>query len=618
MATGGKRKQKLDMEKHSMIPVKVGDTAKPSRSQRIRTLMLLVFLQLCFVFLIYRSFSLQCIQGDELRRMAADQRSRKIRIKAKRGNIYDRNLQPLAVELSSYSLYADPSDLEHRKSAVRSLSSTLDVSEEEILRRLRTTGRHFVWLKRQLPDQVANKVESLGIRGLAFEEEEKRFYPKDSLAAHVIGFVGLDNIGLDGIEKAYDPYMRGNFQELVSQNDRKGRDLTPREIGYDEPTRGYDVVLTIDEVIQHIAEEELRQACEKWQAKSGSVIIMNPKTGEILALANHPTYDLNQAFSSSGYYRRNRAIRDLYEPGSAFKIVTAAAVINENLVTMEERIDCENGTCQFDGYTIHDPGRYGKLTFSEVVERSSNIGMVKVASRLGSRRLYSYIEAFGLTGKTGVDLSERAGFVRPPERWTKRSMAAIPFGHEIAITPLQMLCSTNAVANNGVIMKPFIVRAIIRQDARHETQDMRHETRDRRSEVSSLKSQASSLESIIEFSPQRIRTPISSRTARIMKGILIRAVENGTGKNAKIHGCKVAGKTGTAQKASSEGGYLPGKYVSSFTGFLPAENPVISVIVVIDEPQGSYTGGAVACPVFREIATQVMQYLTVGQRFKAF
>jgi len=465
------------------------------------------------------------------------------------------------------------------------LSAILDVPEEEILQKLQASNRYFIWLKRQLADQTADKVRSLGLRGLGFKEEEKRFYPKGSLAAHVIGFVGLDNTGLDGIERAYDSYMRGLFRKLVSQKDRRGRDLTPREIGYDETTRGYDVVLTIDEVVQHITEKQLRLACERWQAKSGSVIIMNPRTGEILALANYPTYDLNRAFSASDYYKRNRAIRDLYEPGSAFKIVTAAAAINENSVTMEEQIDCENGEYESDGYTIHDLGKYEQLTFSKVVEHSSNIGIVKVASRLGDKCLYSYIKAFGFTEKTGVDLSERAGFVRPPEDWTRRSMAAVPFGHEIAVTPLQMLCSTNAVANDGVMMKPFIVKAIM--DGRR---------------------------TLTEFSPEASRSPISSRTARIMRTILTRAVEDGTGKNAKIYGYKVAGKTGTAQKASAEGGYLSGKYVSSFAGFLPADDPAMSMIVVIDEPQGSYTGSVVACPVFREIAAQVMQYLMVGQR----
>ena len=575
--------------------------------QRIRTLLLLAFLELCFAFLIYRLFLLQCIRGSDLQRQAAAQYRREVYVGAKRGSIYDRNLQPLATNVSTYSLYADPSILEHRESAAQSLSLILDVSEVEILQKLESSKR-FVWLKRQLPDRVADRVKSLGLRGLAFKEEEKRFYPKGSLVAHVIGFVGLDNVGLDGIEKAYDPYIRGNRRELVSQKDRKGRDLFPREIGYDDPTRGYDVVLTTDEVIQHIAEKELQRSCQKWRAVSGSVIIMNPRTGEILALANYPTYDLNQAFSTSDDYKRNRAIRDLYEPGSAFKIITAAAAINENLVTTEEQIDCENGVYQLDGFSIHDSDEYERLTFSEVVEQSSNIGIVKVASRLGRGRLYRYIEAFGLTEKTGVDLPERVGFVRPPERWTKRSMAAIPFGHEIAITPLHMLCSANAVANDGVIMKPFIVRAIMRQDTRYGKNTGQGEN------ASSLRYRDPNLEPIVEFLPQKSRTPISRETARIMKMILTRAVENGTGENARVNGYKVAGKTGTAQKSSGEKGYKLGKYISSFTGFISVGDSVISMIVVIDEPQGSHTGGTVACPVFREIATQVIQYMTIGQR----
>ncbi len=555
-----------------------------SRNQRIRTLILFFFLQSCFAFLIYRSFSLQCIQGEKLRLQAQAQHRREVCIGAERGNIYDRNLQPLAVKVASYSLYANPSNLKRRELAVQSLSFILQTPEADILQKLKSNDS-FVWLRRQLPDQAVDKIKALKLKGLAFKEEEKRFYPKGSLAAHVIGFVGRDSIGLDGIEKAYDQYMQGSFKEVVSQTDQKGRDLFPQEIGYDEPTQGYDVVLTIDEVIQNIAEDEIRRACRRWRAKSGSVIIMNPKTGEILALANYPTYDLNKAFSTGDHYKRNRAIRDLYEPGSAFKIVTAAAVINENLVTMGEQIDCENGEYQIDGHIIHDSTKHGVLTFSEVIEESSNIGITKIASRLGEKRLYDYIEAFGLTRKTGLDLSDRAGFVRPLKRWTKRSMSAIPFGHEIAITPLQMLCAANAVANNGVMMKPLLVRTIMDDQKK-----------------------------LMEFSPQESETPISSRTAGIVKEILTRAVENGTGKNASVHGYKVAGKTGTAQKAASTGGYMQGKYVSSFTGFLSAENFVISMIVVVNEPQDSHTASDVACPVFSEIATQVAQYLTIGQR----
>ena len=558
---------------------------RSSRDRRVRIILVFAFLQLCFVLLVYRTFSLQCLHGDELRRDAEAQYEAEIRIEPKRGDIYDRNLQPLAVNVSAYSLYADPSVVEQQEPLARSLSSILNLSRAEILRKLNSQKR-FIWLKRKLPDSIAGRIESLKFSGLGFREEEKRFYPKGALAAHVIGFVGLDNTGLDGVERAYDSYMQGKLQEREIMKDRKGHKLTPQQVEHDTLTKGYDVILTIDEVIQHIAEVELRQACQKSRAKSGSVILMNPRTGEILALANYPTYDLNRASSISDDHKRNRAIRDLYEPGSAFKVVTAAAVINEGLVGLNEKINCENGAYKFDGYTIHDIHRHGSLTFSEVVEQSSNIGTVKVASRLGDRGLYSYIEAFGLTGKTGVDLSERAGFVRPPADWTKRSMLAIPFGQEIAITPLQMLCSMNVIANDGVMMKPFIVQSV-RNGQR----------------------------TLVEFSPQESRTPISSQTARTVRQILVRAVENGTGKNARIYGYTVAGKTGTAQKASEAGGYMPDKYISSFVGFLSGKGLTMSMIVVINEPQGDeYTGGAVACPVFREIATQVMQYLTIGQR----
>jgi len=556
-----------------------------SKNQRNRTLLLFFFLELCFAALICRLFYIQCIRADEYRAMAEEQYIKEICVGAKRGNIFDRSLQPLAINLNVPSLYADPTLLTDRKAAANALAPILNMSSKEILRKLNAKKTRFVWLKRQLSDQIADKIKSLKIKGLDFREEGKRFYPKGKLGAHIVGFVGLDNIGLDGIEKAYNSYMRGDLQEFMIQSDKKGHDLLPQGVGYDENARGYNVVLTIDEVIQYVAEKELRIACEKWKARGGSVIIMNPKTGAILALANYPTYDLNKAKSIGDSYKRNRAIRDLYEPGSSFKIVTAAAALNEHLVTPEEQIDCEDGVFKFDNYTIHDLGKHGRITFSEVIAQSSNIGIIKVASRLGDKRLYDYIQAFGLTEKTGVDLSERGGFVRPLEEWTKRSMVAIPFGHEIAITPLQALCSTNVIANDGIMMKPFIVQAIMDDQ-----------------------------ETLIEFSPKESKTPISKETSQIMKKILTRAVESGTGVNARVYDCKVAGKTGTAQKATGEGGYLPDKYVSSFTGFLWEGNITISMIVVIDEPQGTHTGGAVACPVFSRIGTQTMQYLTVGQR----
>lgn len=558
---------------------------RTSRSRRMRTILLFAFLELCFAVLIYRMFSIQCIHGAKLKRMAEAQYRKAKYVDAKRGNIYDRNLQPLAVNVSARSLCADPFTFEQAELVAQSLASILGIPRAKILRKL-NSNRRFVWLKRKLPDETIGRIESLGFSGLEFRKEEKRFYPKGALAAHVIGFVGLDNTGLDGVERAFDSYMQGNLQEYKYQEDCIGHDLTPREIEHDDPAQGCDVVLTIDEVIQHITETELRRACKNSRAKSGSVIVMNPRTGEILALANYPTYNLNRASSASDDHKRNRAIRDLYEPGSAFKIITAAALINENLITAGEKINCENGRYQFDGCIIHDTSRHELLTFSEVVEQSSNIGTVKAASKLGDRRMYSYIEAFGLTGKTGVELSERAGFIRPLESWTKHSMIAIPFGQEIAITPLQMLCSTNVIANDGIMMKPAFIRSV--RDGQ---------------------------KTLMEFSPQESGTPISSRTARIVRQILTRAVEDGTGEKAKVQGYVVSGKTGTAQKASKSGGYMPDKYISSFVGFLSGKGMSISMIVVVNEPQGEeHTGGAVACPVFSKIAAQIMQYLTIGQR----
>lgn len=585
----------------------IKDRDKSLKRQRIRVFIVLIFLELFFGFLIYRMSSLQFVNKDDYRDKIGDKHITRFNIGAKRGDIYDRNLQPLAIKLKSYSLYADPSNLKDWNSAAQSLCSIVGIPKDEIISKFKSSN-YFAWLKRQLHSDVAKQIRSMKISGLGFIEEGKRFYPKGRLACHLIGFAGLDNIGLEGVEKAYNQYILGNAQEIKTKRDRRGRNLKPREVGYDDITVGYDVVLTIDEVIQNIVEDALQDACVKSEAIGGSVILMDPGTGEILALANYPTYDLNQAFSADDDHRRNRAIRDLYEPGSVFKIVTAAAALNENLFTPQEQIDCEGGVYKIDGRTVHDVHSYNLLPFSQVLEKSSNIGITKIASRLGAEKLYHYIKAFGFDDETGLDLSETSGFVRPLDQWTNYSMTSIPYGQEISISSLHMLCAMNAIANNGVIMKPFIVRGVMKQNKEDIEQN------------SGLKligqnTQISGSDFAIQFSPEHSRTPISAKTAKVMTEILAGVVDDGTGKEAKVDGYRVAGKTGTAQKASSKGGYMPGKYVSSFAGFLPADKPQISMIVVIDEPKGVHTGGAVACPVFSQIATQVMQYLSLGQRF---
>lgn len=555
------------------------------KSLRRRTGILLIFLEICFALLIYRLFTIQCVNGDELRLRADEKKSKSVSVHSKRGNIYDSKGRELAISIKSYSLFGDPSMMKEPEIISKSLSPIIDMPENDILQKLQPNKR-FVWLKRQIPDHLVENIKFLNIKGLDFREEEKRFYPQGSLASQVIGFVGIDNIGLEGIEKKYDAYMHTKTDEFFALQDRKGRNLDPHDMSYRQPEPGYDLTLTIDSAIQSIAEKELNSACNKHNATGGSVIVMNPKTGEILAMANYPTYDLNKAFSSPNDAKRNRAIIDLYEPGSVFKIITASAAINENLFNPNDNIYCEKGIYhKTKGYSIHDTGSYANLTFSKVIEESSNIGTVKIAERLGRDKLYEYIKAYGFGEKTGIDMIETNGSIKSPSRWTARSMGSIPFGQEISVTAMQMLSAVNAIANDGVMMKPFIVKKI-----------------------------TDNQEAIAESSPLCYKTPISAQTAQLMKRILVGVVENGTGQKAKTIYWTVAGKTGTSQKASEDKtGYIPGKYVSSFVGFLPANDPIISMIVIIDEPQDEYLGGAVACPVFKEIATQIMQYLTVGQ-----
>jgi len=556
----------------------------PSKSLRKRTRIALILLELCFVFLVFRLFMIQCINGNELNAQAKSQKLKTISVQSKRGEIFDRNGKQLAVTVKSYSLFADPSTVKNPESVSKCLAPIIGISDKELMLKLQTNKR-FIWLKRQLPDQIANKIRLLGMKGLGFREEEKRFYPCGQLASHVIGFVGFDDEGLEGLEKKYNAHIRVKTDEFNTLCDRKGRYLEPQLASYRQSEPGNDLTLTIDSVIQNIVENELQSAYEKNSAVGGSVIVMNPKTGEILALANYPTYNLNEAYNAPDDSKRNRAMMDLYEPGSVFKVITASSAINENLFNINDNIYCEKGIYNNNGFIIHDTGNYGNLSFSKVIEESSNIGTVKIADRLGSKRFYDYIKAFGFGEKTGIDMNETKGYIKSPSNWTASSMGAIPYGQEISVTAIQMLSAFNAIANDGVIMKPISVKKITNNQGTAK-----------------------------EFSPSILRKPISADTAQMMKNILVNAVNNGTGQNAKMDNYSVAGKMGTSQKANEDKtGYIPGKYVSSFAGFFPADDPLISMIVIIDEPKGEYLGGVVACPVFRAIATQIMQYLTIGQ-----
>ncbi|MEK6691916.1 MAG: penicillin-binding protein 2, partial [Nitrospirota bacterium] len=398
--------------------------------------------------------------------------------------------------------------------------------------------------------------------------------------------VGMDNKGLEGVELAYEGDMKGEEGWLVLGRDALGRDIFPSNNNYKSPSSGRDLYLTIDEVIQYITEKELVNGVERWRAKSAIAIVMNPRTGEILAMGVRPEFNPNIIGNYKPYDWRNRAITDLYEPGSTFKVISAAAALEEGVARVGDLFDCSRGEIEVGGKVMRDAHRHGVLSFTEVIQKSSNIGAIQIGMKLGKERFYKYIKAFGFGEKTGIDLpGESPGKVRVPKEWSGTSIGAVSIGQEIAVSPLQILAAFSAIANDGNLMKPYIVS----------------EVRDNEGRV------------IKSFTPQVVRKVISENTSKRLTEILKTVVEEGgTATKAAIQGNLVAGKTGTAQKTDPEtGSYSNERYVSSFVGYLPAEDPKISIIVVVDEPKGAIYGGSVAAPIFKEIAEQVLTYLKI-------
>jgi cell division protein FtsI/penicillin-binding protein 2 len=404
------------------------------------------------------------------------------------------------------------------------------------------------------------------------------------VASHILGFAGLDNVGLEGLELYYDKFLKGEsgFALFLRDARQKKLDLWEKMV---LPRDGYDLILTIDEVIQFIAERELDKTFKAHHAKGASIVVMSAHTGAILGLANRPTFDLNDYDNVNKDQMRDRAICDLFEPGSVFKIVTASAALEEKKVSEQDRFFCENGSYKVASHILHDHRPHGWLTFREVIEQSSNIGTTKVAQILGNDILYRYIKLFGFGQKSAVDLpGEIQGMARPPGAWSKISISAIPIGQEVGVTALQLVSAISVIANGGQLMKPYILSEI----------------RDKFGET------------IKKNSPQMIRKVISVDTANRVKSILNGVIENGTGKLAKLNGYSAAGKTGTAQKLEANGTYSHNKFIASFIGFAPVEDPVIAVAIVVDEPRPYYFGGVVAAPVFKNVANDVLRYLKIN------
>lgn len=546
-------------------------------------LLFLVFL----IFCIARLFFIQFFRSAYLAGIANKQHNLFVELEPLRGIIYDTNLKPQTVNIPVDSLFASPNVIQDKdkEAIIKQLPHILNINQAYLRDRL-YRKKSFIWLARKITPEQSQAIKRLNIKGLGFLRESKRSYPNSYLASHIIGFAGLDNTGLEGTEIYYDKYLKGETGWALFLRDARQKNLGPLEEKMVLPKNGYDVVLTIDETIQYIAERELDKVFKIYHAKGASIIIMDPHTGAILALANRPTYDLNEHSKVSKDQIRNRAICDLFEPGSVFKIVTASAALEEKRVDEEDKFFCENGSYRVSSHTLHDHQPHGWLTFRQVIEESSNIGTTKVAQVLGPDIISRYIKLFGFGSKSNIDFpGEITGITKEPRQWSKISIAAIPIGQEVGVTALQLVSAVSVIANGGQLMKPYIVSEI----------------RDKQDET------------IKKFSPVMIRKVISLDTAARVKKILTGAVEEGTGKLAKVPGFTAAGKTGTAQKLEPNGTYSHNKFVASFIGFAPAEDPVIAIAVTVDEPHPYYFGGVVAAPVFKNVASDSIRYLRTSR-----
>lgn len=549
-------------------------------SSRFGIIFLLLFFSL--IFFAGRLIIIQIFSSDFLANLAKKQHNHLIILEPKRGTIYDRNLRPLAINLPVYSLFANSKMMKQKEKdrALELLPAALGMDPSIIRGRL-GKEKYFVWIARKLPQEKYDQIKSYKIKGLDFIKESKRFYPNRSLASHVIGFAGIDNNGLEGLELHLDRFLRGKEGKSQILRDAHQRELLI-EKNYVAPQDGFNVVLTIDETIQFIAERALDAAFKKHNAKGASIVVLNPKTGEILALANRPTYNLEDFSTANPENKTNRAVIFTYEPGSVFKIVAASAALEENAAKETDIFFCENGRYKVGNHYLKDHDAEGNLTFKEVIEKSSNIGTTKIAQILGPERFYQYAKKFRFGIKTGIDMpGEVGGWLKKPSQWSKTTIGAIPIGQEVTVTAVQLAAAMGAIANNGVYMKPYIVKEII----------------DSHDEV------------IESFTPQAVDQVITPQTAKRVQEILKGVVDNGTGKKAQIKGISVGGKTGTAQKVEA-GVYSHSKFYASFIGFAPVENAQLAAVVVFDEPHPAYYGGTVAAPVFQEVIENSLKYLS--------
>ncbi len=552
---------------------------------KVRIIFLSCLLFFCFVLIMGRMFQLQVLKKEQLYKLAAQQQHVQIPLVPKRGTVYDSKGNELAVSIEVDSVYADARKVLDIEKTVNELAPILQINRKELKQRLKSR-RPFEWVQRKISPKEVEQIKALQLPGISFLKENRRFYPNAQLAAHLLGFVGLDSKGLEGIEYQYDTLLNGANHVWTTARDALGREIAMGKAPFEKEDHYRHIVLTIDKSIQHITETELGRGVEKWGAKGGMAIAMEPSTGKVLAMASYPTFNPNQFIQYRSKYWRNRAVCDIFEPGSLFKAFLAAAALEEQVVRVSDSFYCENGSYTVYDRTIHDTSRHGWLTFQQIIKLSSNIGASKVGEKMGRDRFYRYISAFGFGEKTRINLpGEGKGMVHHPRYWTPVTLDTISFGQGISVTGIQLVTALSAIANGGFLMKPYVVEKVL----------------DEKGQV------------VQSFKPEIVRKVISEETTKKVASLLKAASEKGgTGEGAVPAGYEVAGKTGTAQKVDSLlGGYSEDCYTSGFMGFAPAGEPKLVLLVVIDEPQGNNYGGVVAAPIFKAITEKVLPSLHV-------
>ena len=530
-----------------------------------------------------QAIRLQVLKGPWLSQKAASEFEKDMVVRGKRGAITDRNGDPLAVSIESPSIAAYPSRIDNPQEAARRLAKALGKSPQALFERL-SSKRSFVWLKRQATPKQAAAVEALKIGGIDFIPEHSRYYPNRTLAAQLLGFSGVDGHGLEGLEYYFETELKGREAAITVVKDALGRQFEgERQPAY--LAEGNTVVLTIDSAIQHIVQKALAGAVTEFKAKSGIAVVMAPSSGEVLALAQYPFFNPNRYRETDQAVWRNRAITDPFEPGSTMKMFSVAAAIDTGVCSPSTIFYCENGEYRIGRNIIHDTKPHGWLSLQQIVKVSSNIGSVKMAEQLGAKQLYTYLDAFGFGKRSGIDCpGETPGSLSPFNSWSAIDTGAIAFGQGVSVSAIQLITAASAIANGGNLMKPMLVKAVTDRNGNP----------------------------VREYTPEKIHQVISAHSASTLRRILKTVIsEGGTGVNAALQGYAVCGKTGTAQKVDRSGSYARGRYIASFIGFAPADQPEVAILVMVDEPTVQSYGGIVAAPAFRQIALETLNYLNI-------